>query len=200
MACSISSRTGADGPDIRPRGGEGDEGIVYPPITSDNVHGVVGKDYRKKNYPAETKHVFWAHMECGLVLSSVTPWELIPKTKGETRGGYMCKYCKGYWRAGGGGTRLLQIRAGKAILQLVLDEPPDGLYNRWVKERLEYYRRVEPSAPLRDVSVVDQKVPRFRFSRTTQTGHVSDAIWELILRNPEAAALKRIDDMAKGAV
>ena len=30
-------RTGADGPDIRPRGGEGDEGIVYPPITSDNV-------------------------------------------------------------------------------------------------------------------------------------------------------------------
>ena len=81
----------------------------------------------------------------------------------------------------------------------MLDEPPDGLYNRWVKERLEFYRRVEPSAPLRDVSVVDQKVPRFRFGNTTQTGHVSDAIWELILRNPEAAALKRIDDIAKGA-
>ena len=31
-------RTGADGPDIRPRVGEGDEGIVYPPITADNVH------------------------------------------------------------------------------------------------------------------------------------------------------------------
>ena len=153
-------RTGADGPDIHPGGGEGDEGIVYPPITADNVHGVVGKDYRKKNYPVEMKHVFWAHMECGLVLSSVSPWELIPKTKGETRGGYMCKYCKG-----GRGHRLLQIRAGKAILQLVLDEPPEGLYN-------------------------DQKVPRFRFSQTTQTGHVS---------NPEAAALKRIDDIAKGA-
>ncbi|CAJ1345785.1 unnamed protein product [Effrenium voratum] len=47
----------------------------------------------------------------------------------------------------------------EAILQLVLDEPPEGLYNRWVKERLEYYRRVEPSAPLRDVSIVDQKAP-----------------------------------------
>ena len=58
----------------------------------------------------------------------------------------------------------------------MLDEPPDGLYNRWVKERLEYYRRVEPSAPLRDVSIVDQKVPRFRFGQTTQTGHVSDDI------------------------
>ena len=77
---AIGCRTGADGPDIRPRGGEGDEGIVYPRITADNVHGVVGKDYRKKNYPVEMKHVFWAHMECGLVLSSVTPWELIPKT------------------------------------------------------------------------------------------------------------------------
>ena len=65
-----SPRLSADGPDIRPRGGEGDEGIVYPPITADNVHGVVGKDYRKKNYPVEMKHVFWAHMECGLVLSS----------------------------------------------------------------------------------------------------------------------------------
>ena len=64
----LGCRTGADGPDIRPRVGEGDEGIVYPPITADNVHSVVGKD-RKKNYPVEMKHVFWAHMECGLVLS-----------------------------------------------------------------------------------------------------------------------------------
>ena len=95
-------RTGADGPDIRPRGGEGDEGIVYPPITSDNVHGVVGKDYRKKNYPAETKHVFWAHMECGLVLSSVTPWELIPKTKGETRGGTCASTARGTGAPGEG--------------------------------------------------------------------------------------------------
>ena len=95
-------RTGADGPDIRPRGGDGDEGIVYPPITSDNVHGVVGKDYRKKNYPAETKHVFWAHMECGLVLSSVTPWELIPKTKGETRGATCASTARGTGAPGEG--------------------------------------------------------------------------------------------------
>ena len=67
----------ADGPDIRPNGGEGDEGIVYPPITADNVHG-----YRKKNYPVEMKHVFWAHMECGLVLSSVTPWASIVRGTG----------------------------------------------------------------------------------------------------------------------
>ena len=48
-------RTGADGPDIRPKKGEGDEGIGYPPITADNVHGVVGKDYRKKNYPVDQR-------------------------------------------------------------------------------------------------------------------------------------------------
>ena len=146
---------------------------------------MVGKDYRKKNYPVEMKHVFWAHMECGLVLSSVTPWELIPKTKGETRKGYMCRYCKG---------APASSRAGPAR--------PSCSWC-WTSRRrastTEYYRRVEPSAPLRDVSIVDQKVPRFRFSQTTQTGHVSNAIWELILRNPEAAALKRIDDIVKGA-
>ena len=41
-------RTGADGPDIRPRGGEGDEGIVYPPITSDNVHGGGGQGVQEE--------------------------------------------------------------------------------------------------------------------------------------------------------
>ena len=158
---------GPHGPHWRPGGpggGEGQLALVYPPITADNVHSVVGKDYRKKNYPVEMKHVFWAHMECGLVLSSVGTH---PEDKRGDPGGL---HVQVYWRAGGGGSRLLQIRAGKAILQLVLDEPPEGLYNRWVKERLEYYRRVEPSAPLRDVSIVDQKVPRFRFSREPGPG------------------------------
>ncbi|CAJ1409063.1 unnamed protein product [Effrenium voratum] len=62
----------------------------------------------------------------------------------------------------------------KAILQLVLDEPPEGLYNRWVKERLEYYRRVEPSAPLRDVSIVDQKDSEASISLSSDTDESVD--------------------------
>ncbi|CAJ1387737.1 unnamed protein product, partial [Effrenium voratum] len=61
-----------------------------------------------------------------------------------------------------------------AILQLVLDEPPEGLYNRWVKERLEYYRRVEPSAPLRDVSIVDQKDSEASISLSSDTDESVD--------------------------
>ena len=37
-----------------------------------------------------------------------------------------------------------------ASLQLVLDEPPEVLYNKWIKERMEFYKRVEPCAAPRD--------------------------------------------------
>ena len=26
-------------------------------------------------------------------------------------------------------------------------EPPEALYNQWIKDRIEYYKRVEPVAP-----------------------------------------------------
>ena len=161
------------------------------PITADNVHGVVGKDY-----PVEMKHVFWAHMECGLVLSGNSS----RRQKGRPGGATCASIVRGTGVPGEGAPA--SSRSGPARPSCSwcwTSRRRASNYNRWVKERLEYYRRVEPSAPLRDVSIVDQKVPRFRFSQTTQTGHVSNAIWELILRNPEAAALKRIDDIAKGA-
>ena len=52
------------------------------------------------------------------------------------------------------GARLVQIigrRKGKKVsLQLIMDEPPEALYNQWIKDRIEYYKRVEPVAPQRD--------------------------------------------------
>ena len=56
-----------------------------PPITVENV---MGKDSKKK-VGGKGKRIFWAKTECGLVLSSVTPWEIISKEKGVTTGGYM---------------------------------------------------------------------------------------------------------------
>ena len=72
-------------------------------ITIENVNSVMGKVGGKE------KHIFWAKTECGLVLSSVTPWEIISKEKGVTTGGYMCKHCQGFWKQGWGATRLVQI-------------------------------------------------------------------------------------------
>ena len=57
-----------------------------PPITVENVNSVMGNDSKKK-VGGKEKHIFWARAECGLVLSSVTPCEIISKEKGVTTGG-----------------------------------------------------------------------------------------------------------------
>ena len=102
-----------------------------PPITIENVNSVMGKDSKKK-VGGKEKHIFWAKTECGLVLSSVTPWEIISKEKGVTTSGYMCKHCQGFWKQGRGATRLVQIigrnKGKKVSLQLIMDEPPEALY------------------------------------------------------------------------
>ena len=71
-----------------------------PPITPDNVSSVASDDYKRKVARDKTAHVFWARMECGLVLSSVSSWEIADKKKGETKGGYVCRHCRGFWRGG----------------------------------------------------------------------------------------------------
>ena len=131
---------------------EGDDGKDYdaerkPPITVNNVVFACGKDYMRKSYAGGKRHAFWGRMECGLVLSSVSPWEMVQKEKGVTRGGYCCKWCKGFWKGKMGSSRFLQITSGNVVLQMVLDEPPERLYNRWVKDRIEFYKRLEPTAP-----------------------------------------------------
>ena len=166
---------------------EADDGKTYeearkPPITVHNAVSALGKDYMKKNYPGGGRHAFWGQMECGLVLSSVSPWEMVQKEKGVTRGGYVCKWRRGFWKGKMGSSRFLQITSGRTVLQLVLDEPPERLYNRWVKDRIEFYKRLEPTAPLRDVplKVDPNPVHRLRFSVSNGLGHVSDAIWSVV--------------------
>ena len=182
---------------------EADDGKTYeearkPPITVHNAVSALGNDYMKKNYPGGGRHAFWGQMECGLVLSSVSPWEMVQKEKGVTRGGYVCKWCRGFWKGKMGSSRFLQITSGRTVLQLVLDEPPERLYNRWVKDRIEFYKRLEPTAPLRDVplKVDPNPVHRLRFSVSNGLGHVSDAIWSVVLANPEKAGLEGIHHLA----
>ena len=128
-----------------------------PPITPDNVSSVASDDYKRKVARDKTAHVFWARMECGLVLSSASPWEIVDKKKGETKGGYVCRHCRGFWKGGKGSSRFLMITGehkGKpAQLQLILDEPPQHLHEAWVKDRVEFYKRVEPTAAPRDRSL-----------------------------------------------
>ena len=66
-------------------------------------------------------------------------------------------YVQIFARASGGraaGTRLLHItgwhKDKATCLQLVMDEPPEQLYNQWIRDRMEFYKRVEPTEPPRD--------------------------------------------------
>ena len=64
-----------------------------------------------------------------------------------------------------------------------------------MKNRIE---RLEPTAPLRDVplKVDPNPVHRLRFSISNGLGHVSDAIWSVVLANPEKAGLEGMHHLA----
>ena len=38
----------------------------------------------------------------------------------------------------------------KLALRLILDEPPERLYQKWIQDRMEYYLRVETVGVIRD--------------------------------------------------
>ncbi|CAK9108251.1 unnamed protein product, partial [Durusdinium trenchii] len=110
---------------------------------------------------------------------------------------------EGFWKASRGGSRFLQITGEQwgslASLQLVLDEPPEALYNKWIKERMEFYKRVEPCAAARDerLELVGKMNQRMRFSTSNNLGSVSDAIWQVILCNEEMRGIRAIQQVAQ---
>jgi hypothetical protein len=153
--------------------------------------------YKKSMGLTKSANVWWFEAECGLILSSVTPWEVKTQVKGETRGGYVCRHCQGFWKPGQGGGRFLQISDGTVTLQAIVDEPPGTMYAKWIKSRVEWYKRILPRAPLTDEKP-NLALParnRLRFSES-----LSNALWEIVLSNPEEAALQSIERLAAMAV
>ena len=51
------------------------KGFTYPMLTEANVLSVAA-GIKKKNFGGKQAHVFWAQVECGLVLPSVSSWEV----------------------------------------------------------------------------------------------------------------------------
>ena len=73
-----------------------------------------------------------------------------------------------------------------------MDEPPEQLYNQWIRDRMEFYKRVEPTEPPRDERLV--------LSSSNGLGDVSTALWSVILSNPEKSGLAAIHSVAKEAI
>ena len=70
------------------------------------------------------------------------------------------------------------------MLQLVLDEPPTDLENKWRDDRVKYYQRVEPTEPPRDeapVLIHASKRPR----ALRLEDEASNRMWELLLKDDE---------------
>ena len=92
---------------------------------------------------------------------------------------------------------MLDIYDGQNRVQIILNEPDEALWNRWAKDRVELYKRLEPNNAPRD-EAPPSDVPA---SHRIQLGPlVSDAIWQIVLGNYEAAGLRHIHDIAQQSV
>ena len=111
----------------------------YPRLTASALHCWQGLAQEALPGASKDRHFFWGEAECGLILPSI----LLGgghKGEGSDQGGLNAQILPGLWKASRGGSRFLQItgehRGSLASLQLVLDEPPEALYNKWIKERI----------------------------------------------------------------
>jgi len=162
-----------------------------PPPSVNTVNATIGQKYFKTNkLGGDCSHWFWFGAQCGLVMSAVSSWEVQTKEKGvHSSGGYICRHCRGKWSHSRAGSRMLDIFDGKHRLQVVLNCPEEALFNAWARERQELYKRLEPNAPLRDVAPPTD-IPA---SHRIMVGPmVSDAIWQVVLGNHEAAGLRHV--------
>ena len=89
---------------------------------------------------------------------------------------------------------MIQIGSGGHRIQIILNDPPLDLYNKWANDRIEYYKRVEPNAPFRDVAPEMTETAAYRIRLT---GAASVAVWSVILSNPEQAGLANIKNMSE---
>ena len=80
------------------------------------------------------------------------------------------------------------------IIQLILDCPPQALWNKWCKDRCEYYKRMEPVDAVRDVPPLKPEGARHVFRAE---GPLSDSIWQALLINPGLEERKQLAVLAE---
>ena len=115
---------------------EGDDGKDYeaerkPPITVNNVVSACGKDYMRKSYPGGRRaHGMWLGFE------QCQPLGNGPKREGCDTWRLLLQMVQGFLEGKDGELPLSSNHLGNVVLQMVLDEPPERLYNRWVNQQL----------------------------------------------------------------
>ena len=76
----------------------------------------------------------------------------------------------------------------QCCIQMIMDSAPHALETRWEKERIEYYKRLEPNAAPRDVRAMWPQGTTLR-NRLRFTGADSDRIWDIIYNKDNLKAI-----------
>ena len=93
------------------------------------------------------------------------------------------------------GTRMVQVVTADWLLHLILDEPPQLLENAWRSQRVEYYRRLEPTEAPRDVE--PYKPPKERLHKVLRLeDDASDRMWNILLRDDELNKMEEATEKA----
>ena len=159
------------------------------------VSATTARDFRNKHGGSHTAPLFWFQATCGLVLSSVSPWEVIEKERGvSASSGYVCKFCNGRWKPGKGHSRMLTIMDGYQNFQLVVHEPPGREYARFLRDRAQFEMRLNPNDIPRDVPLDPAAEARRRVFLSEET---SEVVWKTILSTPSPEALHYVDHLAR---
>ena len=149
----------------------------YPPVTTATVTAAAGTNYIKKHFPKEAEHVFWGSVECGLVLPSISAWEVVSKEKFKTTGRYMCRFL-----------RLLEGEPG--WLPAVADHG--------VAQGQGDVPAAEPPEAVQPMDQGPHGVLQAGGAHGAASGRAT--LWTVILSNPEKSGLTAIQSVAKQAI
>lgn len=143
----------------------------------------------------------WAEMECGLVLSAVSQWDLTIRSKSNKNGtmGWICQHCSQFWQRKRGGSRMLTISDAtwegddRTVVQVICGEPPQTEWTAWCKSRCEFYMRFEPNEPLRDAP--PSATGEIAQHRLRMDGVASDMVWQGVLSSPDKQLLNNLEKL-----
>ena len=90
------------------------------------------------------------------------------------------------------------IYDGKVVLQVVVDEPPPCEHNEWVVSRMEYMKRLEPTAPVRDAAPTFPKAESASgHKRLTLKGSESDYFWRTLYSSAGLSEMRILEQLAE---
>ena len=129
--------------------------------------------------------------ECGKILSAFSDWTHRRRGGKGPKNAWDCISCYADWMGKRHGQHSAFLCTYTTVPCLILDAPPEDLLRRWTEERVEFYKRIEPSAPLRDERPV---VPRGSMPTQVQfTGEASDKVWAVLLSDLDYQSWRQLE-------